>query len=297
MDVLASITANFLLYALLVLSLNNFIVGKTNIWPVGHIAFFGVGSLITGILISDHHVSAWLALVISLAIGICFSCIVGLASLRLTSDYFVILSIGLCELTRSASIYVKGPAGIGGIQRPSLFGFSLENDWALIVLVLAPVLVVVIFLAFRFKNSPLERVCILIRQDEAAAKLLRIPITYYKVGCFGIGSSIAILAGGLYTIYSKSTDPSNVTLYQSILLFAMVLVGGINTIRGSILGGLMIVAVPRILEYGINNPASSFYATQLIQLVYGALLIVIIRFLPQGIMGVQRSWFYSSDVK
>src|ERR1051325_5399172 len=101
MELLGSITANFILYTLLLLSLNNFIVGKTSLLPVGHLAFFGIGAITIGILVSDCGLSPWLALVIALLVGILVSLVVGLTTLRLDSDYFILLSIALCEIVRS----------------------------------------------------------------------------------------------------------------------------------------------------------------------------------------------------
>jgi branched-chain amino acid transport system permease protein len=294
-ELLASITANFILYTLLILSLNNFIVGKTSIWSIGHMAFFGIGALTSGMLIIDWNISAWIALVVSLLFGLLISLVIGLTTRRLAQDYFIILSIGVCEMVRVVSINLKGPSGITGIPRPKLLGISLENDWIFIALILLPIFVAIIFLAIRFSNSPLERICSLVRQNEEVAKLLKISPIYYKIGCFCIGSSISCLTGVLYTFFSRSTDPSIITIYQSILLFAMVLFGGINSIKGSIVGGVMIVAIPRILEYFINNPLASYYSAQIIQLVYGVLLILVIRFVPQGLMGTSRNWFYTAQ--
>lgn len=296
MELLASITANLILYTLLLLSLNNFIIGKTNILPVGHLAFFGIGAFITGILITDWYFSPWYALVIVTVLGLFVSVTVGLTTLRLAGDYFIVLSIALCEIVRSASISIRGPAGITGIARPKLLGLSLENTWVFIGCVLLPILILLLLIALRFKDSPLERICILIQQNEVMAKLQGIRVLYYKVGCFCIGSVIATLVGGLYTLYSRSTDPSVITIYQSILLFAMVLFGGINSIRGSIIGGMMLVLAPRVLEFLLNSPTSSYYSAQTIQLIYGVLMIIIIRFMPQGIMGTSRNWFYTEEL-
>jgi branched-chain amino acid transport system permease protein len=296
MELLASITANLILYTLLLLSLNNFIIGKTSILPVGHLAFFGIGAIVTGILVADWNISPWGALAIVIVLGLLVSLIVGLATMRLAGDYFIILSIALCEIVRSATISIRGPAGITGIARPKLFSISLENTWVFNVCVLLPILILLVLVAQRFKNSPLERICILIQQNEVMAKLQGIRVLYYKVGCFCIGSVIATLVGALYTLYSQSTDPSVITIYQSILLFAMVLFGGINSIRGSIIGGMMLVLAPRILEFLINRPTSSYYSAQIIQLLYGTLLIIIIRFMPQGIMGTSKDWFYTEEL-
>lgn len=295
MEYLASITGNFILFSLLLISLNNFIVGKTSIWSIGHIAFFGIGALATGVLSHDYALSVWLALPIGLLIGLAVSFLVALTTLRLAGDYFIILSIGVCEIVRAVSLELKGPAGMTGIRRPMLLGYSLENDWAFIAYLLLPILLAIIFLCNRFNNSQLERILSLIRQNENAARLMQISPLYYKIGCFCLGSVMATLTGGLYVIFTRSTDPSVITLYQSILLFAMVLFGGINTIKGSIIGALMIVAIPRILEYAINSPLSSYYSAQIVQFVYGLLLIVLIRFLPQGLMGVSSNWIYNQE--
>lgn len=295
MEVLASITANLIIYTLLLTGLNNFVVGKTNIWPVGHMAFFGIGAMVSGVLIADWNISAGFALVSGILAALVVSVLVGLTTLRLAGDYFIILSIGLCELVRAINVALKGPAGISGIRRPLLHGISLENDWTFIFVVLLPIFLLAVFLARRFFDSSLERICRLVRQDETAAKLLGISPLYYKVGCFAIGSVIAALAGGLYTLFTRSTDPATITIYQSILVFAIVLIGGLDSIRGSIIAGIMLVTVPRILEYFLNSPTASYYSTQVIQLFYGILAVVVIRFMPEGIVGTSAGRFYSAE--
>lgn len=295
MELIASYLALYIIYSLLIISLNNFIVGKTYIWSIGHLAFFGIGAFCTGILIHDFHLSGWIALIISGTIGIVISFLIGLTTLKLKGDYFIILSIGISELVRALILQLKGPSGMTGIVRPRLFNFSLENDWIFIGSVLIPFLIIIIIIARRFSKSPIERICALIRYNEDAAKLLGVSPLYYKTGCFIIGSLIATIAGGFYTFYTKSTDPSTITIYQNILLFAMVLLGGINSLRGSLLGGLMLIIVPRILEFLINNPLASYYSAQILQLIYGLLLIITIRYLPQGLMGTSKSWLYRSE--
>jgi len=276
-ELIASYLALYIIYSILIISLNNFIVGKTYIWSIGHLAFFGIGAFCTGILIQDFNFSGWLALIISGIIGIILSFLIGLTTLKLKGDYFIILSIGISELVRALILQLKGPSGMTGIARPSLFTFSLENDWLFIGSVLIPFLLIIIIIARRFGKSSLERLCALIRYNEDAAKLLGVSPLYYKVGCFILGSLVATIAGGFYTFYTKSTDPSIITIYQNILLFAMVLLGGINSLRGSLLGGLMLIIVPRILEFLISNPLASYYSAQLLQLIYGLLLILTIR--------------------
>lgn len=295
MELLASITANLILYTILLVSLNNFVVGKTSIMPVGHLAFFGIGAFATGVLVADFGLSGWAALAAGILAGTALSLLVGLTTLRLAGDYFILLSISLCELVRAASIAMKGPSGLTGIARPTLFGLSLDNTWSFIGLVLLPTSALVILLAWSFSRSPLERICAMIRQHELAARMQGIRTVYYKVGCFCAGSAIAALAGGLYTLYARSTDPTTYTIYQSILLFAMVLFGGMNSIRGSVVGAVMLVLAPRVLESLINRPTASFYSAQLVQLVYGVLLVALIRFMPGGVMGTSGGWAYSSE--
>jgi len=295
MEYLASIVANFLIYALIIISLNNFIIGKTSIWSIGHIAFFGIGALTTGIMVHDFLMPGWSAILPGLLISFFLSLFVGLSTLRLSGDYFIILSIGLCEITRAVSHELKGPAGMSGIVRPTLGGMSLDNDWMFILLVILPIFIAVIVLSVRFSRSPLERICSLVRQNENAARFMKINPLYYKVGCLCIGSLIAALTGSIHAFFARSTDPSIITLYQTVLFFSMVLFGGINSLYGSILGSLMLVAVPRILEYFINSPMASSYSYQIIQLMYGFLLIFVVRFMPQGVMGGSKNWFYPQE--
>jgi len=294
-QLLSSIIGSLLLYTLLIISINNFIVGKTSLWPVGHIGFFGIGGFLTGVFIIDAALNPWLALILSLLGGLAISVLIGVITIRLRSDYFVIFSIAFCEIIRSSTIYLKGPAGMRGIERPGLMGIDLGNDWYFIFLVLLPVFLGTVFIAYRFYRTPIERIFALVRNHEYVARLYTLSPNYYKIGTFILGCSIATIVGGLYTLFTRSTDPSTITIYQSIMVFAMVIFGGINSIRGSIIGGLMIIIIPKILEYSINHPLSTYYTAQIVQLMYGLLLIVIIRFMPGGIMGESMRWFYSSS--
>lgn len=286
MDLLAQLTANLLIYSALALSLN-FVMGKTSIWSVGQLGFFGGGALFAAAMLE---LSVPMSLVLGiLGAGVCgaiLGLMVGITSIRLHKDYFVILSIALSELILSIGMSWKGPAGFDRLSRPDLLGISLQEDWIFICLILLPFLALLIWLFRRFSISSLERVCALIRTNEALAKVLKISPMYYKLRCFCIGSAIAAVCGALSTFYHRSTDPNQISLQNNLLLFAAVIFGGLNSIQGSILAGLLLVAVPTILEtLIIRSPFGSLYASQSKQLLFGLLLLLVVRLLPKGLAG------------
>lgn len=288
---LAQLTSDLLLYSILVWSLN-FVVGKTSIWSVGHLAFFGIGALTAASILKSVHSSTlafFLAVVCGAAISAIAALTIGLATLRLRQDFFIILSLAFSELVLAGSVTWKGPTGFDNVARPDIFGISLQNDWAMIGLVLVPFCVLVLFMAQRFANSPLERVCALVRRSEEAAASLQISSIYYKVGCFVIGSTIAGLCGVLFTCFDRATDPAQLTLQKNVLLFAAVLFGGVNSTFGSLLGGVLLVALPKLLEaLFFSGTLGSLYAVQSSQFVFGAILLLTIRFLPGGIAAESR---------
>jgi len=276
MDYLASVSAHILLYFIFIAGLGKYILGKSSVWSIGHIAFWGLGGLVVGSLTVDFGVNAWIALLASVLFGIIISFLIGLASLRLDGDYFVILSVSLSELIRVIAIEYRGPGGFNGIIRPTFFGVSLENDWLFIVLALCPFVIATIIITLRLEQLHLNRIFLLVKENEILAKSFRYNPVYYKILIFCIGSFFATLSGGLYSLFIRGTDPSTTTLYQGVLLFAISLLSGINTLKGVLLGALLFVAAPRMLEYIITAPGSATYSYNIIQLVYGILLLIVV---------------------
>lgn len=288
MGLLAQVTVGFLVYLLLILGLN-FVVGKTSVWSVGHLGFFAIGALAAASVVQAFGPS-WATLFLAMGAALVSATVVslflGLATLRLQQDSFVVLSLAFAQLVWATALSWKGPDGFTNVPRPPLIFWELGNDWLLIGLVFLPVLFVSVWVLWRFSRLPLNRVCALVRENEALTQVLgRSPIRY-KVGCLALGSALAGAAGALATFYNQSTDPAQIDLQKSLLLFAAMLVGGVNSILGSVVGALIHQSLPRMLEQLVfTGPAASLHAAAAAQLVLGACLLVIIRWWPEGLAG------------
>jgi branched-chain amino acid transport system permease protein len=281
---LAQVLRDVVIWVLLAISVN-FVVGKTSIWSVGQLAFFGIGACVSAAMLKGGFGFA-VAVLAATAVACLASALIGAATFRISQDFFVILSVAFSELVLGISISWKGPAGFDSVPRPGLGFLGLQNDWRLLCLLFLPILVIVMLLWRRFTRLPIERVCALVRYNEDMARVLRISPLYYKLGCFACGAGVAALAGCLATISSRSTDPNQILLTKNIMLFAAVLVGGVNSLAGSVLAGILLVAIPRILErLFFGGEFGALYGANVTQLVFGAILLLCIRYLPAGLAG------------
>jgi len=218
--------------------------------------------------------------------GALLSALLGFATLRLKQDFFVILSLAFSEVVLGVCISWKGPAGFNNLARPTVLGISLEDDWVFIGVVLLPFFIAAGAVFVRFSRMRIDRVCALIQANEELAMVLGVSPLYYKVGCFCLASATASVWGALATIYARSTDPNQISIESNLLLFSALLFGGLNSLRGSILGGLLLVVVPSLLEATLSySPFGGNYAAEFRQLLMGCLLIVVVRWMPKGLVG------------
>ena len=291
MAVLSSYLANFLIYTILVISLNNFVLAKTSIWSVGHIAFWGAGAFLTGWFMHQRHLDPIVSALASVLLVTDLGILVAVIAVKLRNDYFVILSLVLVEIVRVITLQVGGPDGYNNLKRPALLGIPLANDWVFILVILVPSFAMATFFADRSKHRPIERISQFVRQDMEVANLFGISSSFYQMGWFVASIAIASYSGTLFTLFTRSTDPNTVTIFWSILVFCAAIVGGLNTLEGSVLGGMTFM-LPRILEV-VFKMETSFFSSNLIQFLYGIVLIVAIILRPQGVMGDSRIVFAS----
>lgn len=263
----------------------NFIVGKMRIWSIGHIGFFAIGEIAVGYAAKNQG-SLVAFLVFGLLISFGIATVLGLVTFRLSDDFFVILSVGFVALVYGGSYSLLGPQGISGIER--LGSDQLDSAWYL-ALTLVPATLGILLVARGFSRSPLERVAGLMRASNEAASIFGVPVRRVKLGVFTVGSVSATLLGGLAATYFGSTEPEMATLYRGILIFAMMLLGGIDRISGTVLGALVLTMTPRVLEAVLQGPFVSYFSAQLSLVIFGCLMLLTLRFLPSGILG-RRNW-------
>lgn len=271
---LYSIGATAAIFTLLALSLN-IISGYAGQSMMGHAAFFGIGAYTAAILTQTYHMNFFLALLLAMIFtGLC-GALLGVISLRLQADFLAITTIGInfvmVALFNNMSI-TGGSLGLT-IVKPTVFGTKFGNMhffWMTTVII-----VIVCLLIVKMRRSWFGMALASINNDAAAARSFGIDVSRYQILTFIIGTAIAGLAGGIYAHRMGYICSSDFAFTISIQILSMVVIGGIGTIRGPILGALLLTGLPEALRFAAD------YRT----LVYGTLLVLMVRFMPSGLIG------------
>ncbi|NMB07757.1 MAG: branched-chain amino acid ABC transporter permease [Tissierellia bacterium] len=269
-----------LLYVILALSLN-FVLGFAGQLSMGHSAFYGIGAYVTALLMVNFNFPFWIAFLISAIVAGFFGFLLGIPTLRLKGDYLAITTIGFSEILRLILVnwteVTRGPAGIPGIPSPKIFGFTISSNigYYYLILILA---FFTVFISSRLLNSRLGQGFIAVRDDEVAAEAMGINSTYLKIMAFVLGAAIAGMAGSFFATFVHYVNPDNFTYMESVTILCMVVLGGLGSIPGVILGAILLTILPEALR-GI---ASYRYA------IYGLLLILMMINRPGGMINMDR---------
>jgi branched-chain amino acid transport system permease protein len=272
------------IYATLGLSLN-LVVGYTGLLSVTHAAFYGLGAYATAILLTTLGLNFFLATLIGVAVTMAAALLIGLVLSRFGGDFYALGSFGFNIIVYSLFLnwqeLTRGPLGIPGIPRPTLFGINFANNFNFLCLV--AIVVLLVYLLSRFiVNSSFGRVLKAIREDEEAIQVFGYQTNHYKLAIFVIGAGLAAVAGSLFASYISFIDPSSFVLFESIFILAIIILGGLANLRGSLLGALFLVLLPEALRF-VGFPAE--VAAQLRQVVYGLILVLLMLYRPQGLVG------------
>jgi len=268
------VATNVGIFVLLALSLN-IIAGYAGQSSIGHAAFFGIGAYTSAVLTSTLGVNFWLSLPIAFVVTGLIGALLGLASMRVKEDFLAITTIGINFVV--VAIFQYAPifgASLGmSVSKPSIFGVKMDN---LMFLILVGALIVGMVIFMRIiEKSWFGLALASIRNDEAAASSLGVNIVKYKVLAFAVGTAVAGLAGGVYAHYMTFIYSSDFAFLVSISILSMVVIGGIGTIRGPIVGAVILGLAPELFRF------ISDYR----MIVYGGLLVLMMLFQPQGIVG------------
>jgi branched-chain amino acid transport system permease protein len=272
-DVLNSIG----IYTLLALSLN-IIVGDAGLFNLGHAAFYAVGAYTAAILNTSFHLPIlWLLPVSAVSAGI-FALIIARPIIHLRGDYLCIVTIGIGEIVRIALInnvfgITGGANGIFGISRPLLFGFPIRTPYQFFYLIWTMTSLTAILFHF-LKNSRFGRALNYLREDEVAAQGCGINTAYYKLAAFILGAMWAGMAGNIYAAKMTIISPESFTFWESVLMFAIVILGGSGSIPGMFLGAFLLIGLPELFRDFANAR----------MLVFGAAMILMMLFRTQGIL-------------
>jgi branched-chain amino acid transport system permease protein len=272
------------IYVILSISLN-LIAGYTGILSIAHAAFYGVGAYVAALMALKLQTPFLANVVCAIILAGLFGALVGVPSLRIRDDYFVIATFAFQVITFSVLnnwvSFTSGPMGLPGIPQPSIFGLQVSSHWRFLVLV-AVFAVLVFLVARRIVESPFGRVLKAIREDEVFALAAGKNVAAYKVLVFVIGAAMASVAGTLYATYITFIDPTSFTVMESIFIISIVIIGGAGNLWGSVLGATVLVILPEALRF-IGLPSS--VAANVRQIIYGGLLVAFMMWRPQGFLG------------
>ena len=309
-----------LLYVLLALGLN-IVVGYAGLLDLGYVAFFAVGAYLAALLGSPHllqafpelaamfpdglHLPIYIVIPLAAALAGMFGLILGAPTLKLRGDYLAIVTLGfgeiirvfLANLDRPFNI-TNGPKGINQIDSIKMFGYDMGKDYELFgfavnsvsmyyYLFLALVLVSVL-VCHRLENSRIGRAWMAIREDEIAAKAMGINTRNLKLLAFGMGATFGGVSGAMFASFQGFVSPESFSLMESVMIVAMVVLGGIGYLPGVILGALLLAALPEVLRY-VAGPLQVMTdgrldASILRQLLIALAMITIMLLRPRGLL-------------
>ena len=308
-----------LLYVLLALGLN-IVVGYAGLLDLGFVAFFAVGAYMFGLLASPHltdtfpwiaamfpnglHTPLWAVIPIGAALAGLFGVLLGAPTLKLRGDYLAIVTLGFGEIIRvfmnnldNPVNITNGPKGLGAIDPMTVMGHPLSRKldlgfvelssvtqyyYLFLVLVLVSVLI-----CYRLQTSRIGRAWMAIREDEIAAKAMGINTRNLKLMAFGMGAGFGGVAGVMFASFQGFVSPESFSLMESVMIVAMVVLGGLGHLPGVILGAVLLSALPEVLRY-VAGPLQAMTdgrldAAILRQLLIALAMILIMLWRPRGL--------------
>ena len=274
------------IYVLMGLGLN-IVVGLAGLLDLGYVAFFAIGAYTAGLLTSPApiplQIGFWPVLILSIVLAAFAGILLGIPVLRMRGDYLAIVTLGFGEIIRvlirsdMMAPYLGGPQGIRDIAGPSLFGISLASEKSYLYLIIIGILLTIVFTNF-LQSSRVGRAWMAMREDETVAQAMGINTLYYKLMAFATGAAFAGLGGALFAARNQYTGPADHTLMVSVNVLCLLIVGGMGSIPGVIIGAFVLKGLPEILR------ELELYRL----LVFGGLLVVMMIIRPEGIWPAPR---------
>ncbi|ODA40466.1 branched-chain amino acid ABC transporter permease [Desulfosporosinus sp. BG] len=267
------------IYVILALGLN-IVTGFAGQVSLGHAAFYAIGAYTSAILSLQGHLIFWLALPAAAIVTWCTGIVLGLPSLRVKEDFLAIVTLGLGLIIQSLANNLKitgGALGLGSIPQPELFGEPMSNfsfavmTWLFVALAA--------FVAWRALNSRVGRAWLAIREDELVADALGVNTTRLKVLAFALGALYAGVAGSLFAHYTTFISADSFGFNESATILSMIVLGGLGSIPGAITGAILLALAPEVLR-----PLADYR-----MLIYGLLLVILMRYRPQGLFGRSKA--------
>ena len=295
-----------LLYVMLALGLN-IVVGEAGLLDLGYVAFFAVGAYLYGLLASPHltstfaaigaafpngfHTSLWLVIPVALLLATFTGVLLGIPVLKLRGDYLAIVTLGFGEIIRiflnnldHPYNITNGPKGINQIDSVKIFGLDLGRPLTIGGFEIASVslyyylflvlVLVTVFVCYRLQDSRIGRAWMAVREDQIAAQAMGINARNMKLLAFGMGASFGGVAGSMFAAFQGFVSPESFSLMESVMIVAMVVLGGIGHLPGVILGAVLLAALPEVLRY-VAGPLQAMTDGRLDSAILRQLLIAL----------------------
>lgn len=278
------------IYALLCVALN-ITIGYTGLLDLGFMAFYAVGAY-TGALLSTEGVSFWLIVPVAAVVGGLVRAGIGAPVLRLRGDYLAIVTLAFGEIVRlvlnNFDALTNGPKGLPRVGEeiaglPLGFTALQSTDKLGFYYLILGFLALAIMISYRLEHSRLGRALVAIREDELAAELAGIPVSWTKGVAFTVSGMMGAVGGAIYVHWVGFITPETFTFWESVLLVAMIVLGGIGHIGGVILGAVLLVGLPELLRSTLGSRFVDYR-----MLLFGFLMIATVIFRPEGILRSRR---------
>ncbi|MEO5668556.1 MAG: branched-chain amino acid ABC transporter permease [Bdellovibrionota bacterium] len=267
----------------------NIINGYCGLFSIGHAGFFAVGAYVAAaasklwmpeFAAAEPAVALVLVVLIGAFAAGLAGLIVGIPCLRLTGDYLAIATVGFGEIIRILLLNTESVGASRGFPGIVLLTGNWFPAWVLFFTILS------LLIIHRLMRSSTGRAIISIREDEIAARAMGINVRFYKTFAFVVGAFFAGLSGGLFAHYSQFLHPSNFTFMISVMVLLMIVIGGLGSQMGAVLGAVIVTLLPEVLRF--NETLSSIR-----MLIFGLIMILVVLWQPQGLMGLYRKMFIS----
>jgi branched-chain amino acid transport system permease protein len=277
------ILGNIGIYIMLGIGLN-VVVGFAGLLDLGYVAFYAIGAYGYALLASPQfgiHIPFWLMLPLCVALAAGGGALLGIPVLRMRGDYLAIVTLGFGEIIRiilnNLDLVTNGPRGILRIASPMIGDIAVNTPVRWYYLVLAGIILSV-FIAERLNNSRIGRAWSAMREDQDAAAVMGINILKYKLLAFTLGASFAGIGGAIFAARQGSIFPENFSLMVSINVLCLIIIGGMGSIPGVILGAFVLIGLPEVLRE----------VEQYRMLAFGGLLVAMMIFRPTGFIPAAR---------
>ncbi len=295
------VAINVLIYVCLGLGLN-VVVGLSGMLDLGYIAFYGVGAYTYALFNIHFGIPFWLCLPISAGFALLAASFVGYPTLRMRGDYLAIVTLGFGEIIRiilnNWMSLTNGPNGIMGIKRPGIWfpsfadgTFTWEHLWLkklwLLYFVALGLAIITIIAVHRLNFSRVGRAWESIREDETAAELMGVNTFILKLMAYAMGGAFAGLAGAFFASRMKFVSPESFTFLESAMVLCMVVLGGMGSIPGIILGAAALIILPEVFrEFELYR-----------MLAFGSVMVLMMLFRPEGLIPAKRMGTRSEEME